>query len=267
MSSINAIDQGLAPKTAAVDAPQHPAPERLKALSTQFESMLVAQMLQQMRASMFDEGEDTGLGSGPLSDTLFAELSLAICRAGGVGLADSMMAPLQRETGVSAVAEQPARAMETLAVASLATTVAGDAVPTLTPPSLSARISSKYGWRRDPIDESEKFHRGIDIALPLGHDVPTAQPGKVTFAGEIPGYGQTVVIEHADQLATRYAHLSQIAVKVGEAVTAGQVIAKSGATGRATGPHLHFEVMEAGKTVNPSERLATYTTGGPQKRN
>jgi len=68
---------------------------------------------------------------------------------------------------------------------------------------------------------------------------------------ELSGYGLTVVVDHGGGIATRYAHLSEVNVKVGDTVQAGQDIARSGASGRATGPHLHFEVLEAGQPVDP----------------
>ena len=205
------------------------SPERLRALAAQFESLLLSQMLKEMRASMFDDEGETGLGSGPLADTLFSELSLALSRTGGIGLADSVLNPLVRQTGL------------------------GQATPTVAGP-----VTSGYGWRQDPIDGGRKFHKGIDIALPVGQDVPAVQGGRVSFAGEQSGYGLTVVVDHADGRATRYAHLSGIDVQVGQEVDAGQRIARSGASGRATGPHLHVEVIEAGRTVNPAEMLRSY---------
>jgi murein DD-endopeptidase MepM/ murein hydrolase activator NlpD len=230
-------------------------PARVKALAAQFESMLLSQMMQQMRSSMFDDGDDKS--NAPLADTLFSELSLAISRAGGLGLADSMLGPLQRATGfVPQAAELPAaKAADAIATATAQTPIM---------PSLAGRVSSAYGWRHDPIDDSVKFHKGVDIALPLGQEIPAPQAGKVVFAGEMSGYGQTVVLDHGNQVTTRYAHLSSIAVQVGDAVTAGQSIGQVGTTGRTTGPHLHFEVLEGGKSVNPSEKLTTYTTGRPQ---
>jgi murein DD-endopeptidase MepM/ murein hydrolase activator NlpD len=127
-------------------------------------------------------------------------------------------------------------------------------------------VTSGYGWRQDPIDGGRRFHRGLDIALPIGHAVPAAQDGRVTFAGELSGYGLTVVVEHADGRATRYAHLSGIDVQVGQEVGAGDVIARSGASGRATGPHLHVEVIDGGKAVNPAEILGNYVQAAPTGR-
>ena len=117
--------------------------------------------------------------------------------------------------------------------------------------AMPGRMSSGYGWRKDPIDGHVKFHKGVDIAMPAGQDVPSARAGEVTFAGDVSGYGLTVVVKHDDRTSTRYAHLSEILVAPGDAVNAGQTIAHSGATGRATGPHLHFEVLEAGQAVDP----------------
>jgi murein DD-endopeptidase MepM/ murein hydrolase activator NlpD len=120
---------------------------------------------------------------------------------------------------------------------------------------LSGRVTSSYGWRRDPLDGSLRLHKGTDIAMPVGQEVPAARAGRVGFAGELPGYGLTVVVNHDGGRATRYAHLSELTVGAGDAVVEGQVIARSGATGRATGPHLHFELLEDGKPVDPVGRL------------
>jgi murein DD-endopeptidase MepM/ murein hydrolase activator NlpD len=96
-----------------------------------------------------------------------------------------------------------------------------------------------------------KFHNGIDLAMPVGDDVPAARAGEVISAGELPGYGKTVVVKHDDTTSTRYAHLSTILVTPGDMVAAGQTIARSGASGKATGPHLHFEVLRDGRSVDP----------------
>ena len=262
LKSIVQAQESRADKIEKNDKTNKSETERLKALAAQFESLLVGQMMQQMRSSLFDSDEGSDKSSAPLADALFAELSLAMSRSGGMGLADSFIAPLERQNGAPSAAgisqgREDSEGSE------------GIAMPTSTPapiplPSLGGRMSSAYGWRRDPIDSSMKFHHGMDIALPVGHDVPAPQAGRVVFAGEQPGYGQTVILDHGNQMTTRYAHLSAISVAVGDQVETGQVIAQSGATGRVTGPHLHFEVMEAGKSVNPAEKLATYTAGRPQ---
>ena len=120
------------------------------------------------------------------------------------------------------------------------------------PQQLPGRVSSAYGWRQDPLDASMKFHKGMDIALPHGHEVPAPREGRVVFAGEQPGYGMTVIVEHAGQMRTRYAHLSTTLVASGDEVRAGQVVGRAGHSGRATGTHLHFEVTNAnGEPLNP----------------
>jgi murein DD-endopeptidase MepM/ murein hydrolase activator NlpD len=118
---------------------------------------------------------------------------------------------------------------------------------------LDSATTSAYGWRNDPFRGRRKFHSGVDLRAAYGTEVPTAAPGKVTFAGERGGYGLLVVVEHANGVETRYAHLSSTAVKPGDSVASGQTIGRVGSTGRSTGPHLHFEVLLDGKRVNPEQ--------------
>ncbi len=96
-----------------------------------------------------------------------------------------------------------------------------------------------------------QFHKGIDIAVPYGSDVMCTAQGTVIFAGVKGGYGNCVIISHGNGLATLYAHLSDILVRTNEKVKVGQVIAKSGNSGRSTGPHLHYEVHKNNTPVNP----------------
>ncbi|MEO7271551.1 MAG: M23 family metallopeptidase, partial [Vicinamibacterales bacterium] len=115
----------------------------------------------------------------------------------------------------------------------------------------AADVTSSFGWRKDPFSGAAKFHAGVDIRAAYGRDVMTAGAGRVVSAGVQGGYGQSVVVEHAPGLRTRYAHLSSIDVTPGQVVEGGSVVGKVGQSGRATGPHLHFEVLEHGKAVNP----------------
>lgn len=96
-----------------------------------------------------------------------------------------------------------------------------------------------------------QFHKGLDIAVPYGSDVKCTATGKVIFAGEKGGYGNCVIVEHGNGLATLYGHLSQVLVKANQEVKVGELIAKSGNTGRSTGPHLHYEVHKNNTPVNP----------------
>jgi murein DD-endopeptidase MepM/ murein hydrolase activator NlpD len=112
-------------------------------------------------------------------------------------------------------------------------------------------LSSYYGMRTDPISGRKAFHDGIDFAGPVGTDVIAVAAGVVTWSGPRAGYGKMVEIAHGNGLATRYAHNSENLVKRGERVDRGQTIARLGKTGRVTGPHVHFEVLEDGRTINP----------------
>jgi murein DD-endopeptidase MepM/ murein hydrolase activator NlpD len=103
------------------------------------------------------------------------------------------------------------------------------------PLPVAAPLSSHFGWRSDPFNGTTRFHRGVDIAAAYGREVPAAGTGHVVFAGEEGGYGNTVVIEHAGGVRTRYAHLSALQVTAGQQVTEGTVIGRVGTSGRSTG--------------------------------
>lgn len=96
-----------------------------------------------------------------------------------------------------------------------------------------------------------QFHKGLDVAVAYGSPVKGAASGKVIFAGVKGGYGNCVIIEHGNGLATLYGHLSEILVEANDQVKVGQIIAKSGNTGRSTGPHLHYEVHKNNQPINP----------------
>ncbi|WP_336980680.1 M23 family metallopeptidase [Altererythrobacter fulvus] len=113
------------------------------------------------------------------------------------------------------------------------------------------RLSSHYGYRTDPLQGDVRLHAGIDIPGPAGSPVYAAASGRVSFSGWRGGYGEMVEIDHGGGLRTRYAHLSHSLVSPGIEVTQGQQIALMGATGRATGSHLHFEVRRAGRPLDP----------------
>lgn len=121
---------------------------------------------------------------------------------------------------------------------------------------LNGRISSDFGTRFHPIDKKSKFHAGVDIAVPRGTPIGAAAEGVVSFAGRKGGYGNVVMIEHADGRTTFYAHCDKLSVKEGQTVMVGEEIAKAGSTGKSTGPHLHFEVRENGIPIDPLKFLS-----------
>jgi murein DD-endopeptidase MepM/ murein hydrolase activator NlpD len=131
-------------------------------------------------------------------------------------------------------------------------TVLADA-PSLWP--VEGRLGSGFGSRQDPINGEGAFHSGIDIEAPIGTPVRATADGEATGASMGAGYGRQVVLDHGHDLLTVYGHLSAIAVLPGQHVTRGQVIGYVGMTGRATGPHLHYEVRVHNVPVNPHKYL------------
>lgn len=114
-------------------------------------------------------------------------------------------------------------------------------------------VTSRVGLRIDPFGSGKLvYHRGIDIAVPVGTPVHNVRKGKVVFAGERRGYGNTVIVEHDNGDRTLYGHNSLLRVRNGELVETGAVVAFSGNTGRSTGPHVHFEKLPSGRPVNDS---------------
>ncbi|MGE3724641.1 MAG: peptidoglycan DD-metalloendopeptidase family protein [Candidatus Sericytochromatia bacterium] len=106
-------------------------------------------------------------------------------------------------------------------------------------------VTSNYGWRWF------RMHAGMDVAAPIGTPIRSAKEGRVVYSGWMGGYGYAVDVEHPNGVVTRYAHCSELHVRVGQAVQRGQVLAAMGSTGHSTGPHLHFEVHVNGEAVNP----------------
>jgi len=115
--------------------------------------------------------------------------------------------------------------------------------------------SSPFGIRTDPIVHEAAMHTGIDFRGDTGDPIRTTASGTVTVAGWSGGYGKMVEIDHGNGLVTRYGHLSEIDVDVGDSVRAGAIVGKLGSTGRSTGPHLHYEVRVKGEAVDPQKFL------------
>ena len=121
---------------------------------------------------------------------------------------------------------------------------------------VNAPLTSPYGIRFLGI--KPEMHKGVDLVVPVGTPVMAMTGGTVEFAGEMRGYGLVVVLRHSATLRSTYGHLSKISVKQGDHVTARQVIALSGATGNASGPHLHFEVQRWGREEDPVPLLGGF---------
>ena len=121
----------------------------------------------------------------------------------------------------------------------------------------SGYLSSGFGYRKDPFSGRVQFHRGIDLAAPLGTSVRATLDGAVVSTGWEPILGTFVVIRHQIGYSSIYGHLHQVFVSRGSAVTRGQRIGSVGSTGRSTGPHLHFELRRRGMPINPTGLLTS----------
>lgn len=272
----------------------------LRDVAQEFESMLLLQMIKQMRQTFLDEESDQqGLGGQTMTETIDVELARTLARQGGLGLADSIEQGLARATGAdqrprspvdgstrsvagptrwgtAATPETGRAAADTGLAPSGGTSDVSPNAPSREAPAspgaeraqglevalpLADRVSSAYGWRSDPFRGLKRFHAGIDIAAAYGKAVPVAAPGRVISAGEQGGYGLSVVVDHGAGVQTRYAHLSDVAVGVGQELAQSDVVGRVGQSGRATGPHLHFEVALNGRKVDPAV-VATRVPGG-----
>jgi len=128
-------------------------------------------------------------------------------------------------------------------------------VPLRKPLAGELEMTSPFGVRIDPFLHEPSMHTGMDFRANLGDPIYATAAGRVVKAGWEGGYGQMVEIDHGEGLATRYGHMSEIGVRVGQKVRAGQAIGRVGSTGRSTGPHLHYEVRVNGEAVNPEKFL------------
>lgn len=195
------------------------ANDRAEALQA-LESTLIKQLLEASHA--FSGGESAG--SHLRSDLFVETLADAVAKAGGLGLAGMIERSL----------------------------------PTDEPAPVQPRVTSGFGERVDPIDGTLRYHTGVDVAAPEGTAVLAAKDGIVRAVGPRGGYGNAVEIDHGGGVTTLYGHNSEVSVKPGQSVRAGDVVALVGATGRATGAHLHFEVRVNDRPQNPQRALNAY---------
>jgi murein DD-endopeptidase MepM/ murein hydrolase activator NlpD len=277
-------------------AGEAPAAEReqLKRIAAEFESMLLVQVLKDMRraGSWDEENRGDTLGAESLFETLDVELATHLAKVRGMGLgrqleeafdrlhpaaarvapatdrtlaptsdrriaptSDRALAPTADRKPASTTDRTPPDVVSVVKAAVEKTAAAPAAVAHILKPVAGA-VTSAFGWRRHPITHEVKFHQGVDLRAAYGQEVQAAAGGKVVFSGDQGGYGATVVVEHADGTRTRYAHLSARLVKHGDTVEAGEPLGRAGRSGSATGTHLHFEVIAPnGKRVEP-ERWA-----------
>ena len=116
-------------------------------------------------------------------------------------------------------------------------------------------VNSDFGSRLSPWTREAEFHSGLDISADRGTPVRAPAPGTVLFAGAQNEFGLTVILEHGHEIRSLYGHLSKLQVTQGQKVERGQVVAMTGNTGKSSGPHLHYEIMVKGQSVNPRAYL------------
>ena len=146
-----------------------------------------------------------------------------------------------------AVRSTPTEAKKEISV----TKEANTAISFISPIQGDYRISSEYGYRKDPFTRKRAFHKGIDIPVPHNTPIYASLDGVILKAEHDKSGGRFILIIHENNYQTLYAHLSQFKVRKGEKVKKGEIIGYSGNTGRSTGPHLHYQVYSNEKTINP----------------
>ncbi len=122
-------------------------------------------------------------------------------------------------------------------------------------PVMSPKFTSSFGHRNHPVLKAKKHHQGVDLAAPVGAPIRAIQEGVVVFADPYSAYGNLIVIKHNNGLTSHYGHCAKIEAKIGSKVKAGEIIGTVGKTGRVTGAHLHFEMRDNGKALDPEQYL------------
>jgi murein DD-endopeptidase MepM/ murein hydrolase activator NlpD len=234
----------------------------LKKVAQEFEAIFIAQMLKVMRETIEESGlMDGGFGKSIYTELFDQEVSVSLARRGALGISDILYRNLSGdvisddkkstlpEIG-KPISTFPDSSENTLKESEIFKD-SGNEVSDLQLPVV-APLSSGFGLRTDPFTHHAKFHKGVDFAAPRGMRVFAALPGKVISAGYQSGYGNTVLIQHAGGIQTRYGHLDEVNVAVGDRVASESVLGTVGDSGRSTRPHLHFEVIRMGHPMNPT---------------
>ncbi|MEG6585732.1 M23 family metallopeptidase [Dendrosporobacter sp. 1207_IL3150] len=120
---------------------------------------------------------------------------------------------------------------------------------------VNGKVISGFGWRTHPVLKQEMMHEGVEFEAQLGTSVRSSASGTVKTIADSAQHGKTIVLEHGQEIETVYGHLGEVLVKQGDAVSQGQVIAKSGKSGIVSGPMLYFEMREKGKAIDPLSRI------------
>lgn len=239
------------------------AREQARTAGKQLEAFFLRQLLSETRPQ--GGGEiDGGFAGDTFKQMLDEAIADKMSAAGGIGMAK--MFTKQLGGGDEVAAPHPPGAHPAPAATAVLTTAPVTAPPGVAPdPDLAGaprfvlpvagRPSSGYGMRTDPIRGGSVNHPGFDLAAASGTEVAAAARGTVVHAGPAGTYGNLVTLRHENGFETRYAHLSEVDVKVGDVVETGAELGKVGTTGYSTGPHLHFEVRHSGQAIDPAPLL------------
>jgi len=252
-------------------------PEALRAVAREMESLFAYEMVKAMRTTAGGAASGKGFG-GDVYGSLFDMELARVISARGLGLQEILLRGIGGRQPSGTEVKGPTRGEE-----AIAPEPSGDlhgmppqAGANASPPPPAAeivpsepstqgfgspirdggRVSSGFGFRKDPFTGGVAFHRGMDIAAAAGTAVYPVRGGKVTFSGHRKGYGNVVIVDHGDGFVTKYGHNRANLVDMGTVVGPDTVLAEVGSTGRSTGPHLHFEVSYEGKNVRPETVLA-----------
>jgi murein DD-endopeptidase MepM/ murein hydrolase activator NlpD len=228
--------------------------EAIREVARQFESIFLHQVYKSMRATVPKEGMfGAGFGGQVFTDMLDQQYADLSTKNSTSGLAESIAIHLGAEALDPPTLRQSEGIRRLNAVNAYAKQkTSGPAEWTM---PVQGGVSSKFGMRRLHHEHSARMHAGVDIAAKTGSPIAAARAGEVVFAGERGGYGKMVIIDHGDDIKSLYAHASELHVEPGQKVAAGDTIAAVGSTGKSTGPHLHFEVRQAGRAVDPGPLL------------
>lgn len=226
--------------------------EELKKACHEFESVFTYQLLKSMRKTiekcdLFHGGESEEIYESLLDQ----ELSKKLAGSGRSSLASLLYQQFKGEA-------VPEGTMESVGEEIAMTSGRNFQWP------LKATISSKFGWRKDPLNGAPRFHQGIDLPTEEGSPVRPALPGRVIYSDYQQGYGNVVVLDHGHGFTTLYAHNKENLVKTGDWIRAGACLARAGSSGRSTGTHLHFEVRRNGEYLDPLDYLDSY--GGDKSK-
>lgn len=231
-------------------------PQAVQRACREFESFFIYYLLKVMRQTVPKVHLcDGGQGEEMYQSLMDQEMSRMLAASGGIGLAELLLERIRPESSES---------NENVSMKQNGLSVGEN--PSFVYP-LQGELSSPFGMRLDPITGSPAIHKGIDLAAKEGAAVRASAPGSVIQSGEARGYGNYVAIAHPDGYTTLYAHLKERNVNGGDEVEAGRIIGRVGSTGRATGPHLHFEVRKDDRHIDPelilSNKLARSSIEAP----